>query len=399
MKRKILIVLTKSPFPAIDGTRERILNEIQDLQNDFELHLLIIGNETIKEFSIERLLSLGIKSIKTFKIKKSTSYSQSALALFSKHPLQSIYFWNKKAYQWLQNQSKEFHAICFHTVRFGRYIIKMSQDKHSSQLLLSFNDAISLNYIDAAKKAKGIWKYIYKIEAQRLKEYELKLLPLVDKSSITTERDRDFIINNWNNQIKKEAPKIEIIRNGIKDELFSYNHHPENRNLVFMGNLSYLPNKQGLKFFIKNILPLICAERKDVKLIIIGKLSKEIFAKIPNCIPLGFVDNPYEIIRKQALFINPADFGAGVPTKAITAMAIGIPVISTRTNAQGISGVEENNNIFIMDYTNIRRSADAIIKILDNEYLMNKVGTAGKKLIESTYKRSANYIDLKKFFE
>lgn len=398
--KKILFVLTRSPYPAIDGTRERILNEISNLCSDFELDLLIIGNEAISASQREFLINLGVKKLNTVKISKIKSYANALFSLLSPLPLQSSYFYSQKAYSLLKKIAPEYFAIHFHTIRFGQYISKLKNNKvcPSTRLLLAYNDAISLNYQDAAIKAKGLWKYIYKIEANRISPYETKLLSIADGFSVVSTRDRDHIINNWQKKHpKKNAPVIKVIRNGIKDEIFNNNYNPQNNNLVFIGNLLYPPNKQGLKFFCENIFPLIILARPSTKLTIIGKGSKEHFSNYKNCEALGFVDNPFPILTTQALFISPADFGAGVPTKSLLAMAIGLPVVSTATNAQGIDGIVNNENIYLIDYKQLQTSTDIIIKALDNIDYRNKIGRAGKELMEKKYKQSLNYPTLKSF--
>lgn len=398
--KKILLVLTRPPYPAIDGTRERILNEISNLCSDFELDLLIIGNENLNTDQQKFLIDLGVKTITSIKMSKIKSYINALLSLPTSLPIQSSYFYSQKAYNLLKKIAPEYFAIHFHTLRFGQYISKLKSDKvcPSTRLLLAYNDAISLNYQDAAVKAKGVWKYIYKIEASRISPYETKLLSMADGFSVVSARDRNHIVSNWQKKYpNQQAPTIEVIRNGIKDEVFNNNYNPQNNNLVFIGNLLYPPNKQGLKFFCENIFPLIITAHPNTKLTIIGKGSLEHFSNYQNCEPMGFVDNPFPILTTQALFISPADFGAGVPTKSLLAMAIGLPVVSTATNAQGIDGIIDNENICLIDYKQVKVSADIIIKALDNIDYRNKIGRAGKELMEQKYKQSLNYPTLENF--
>ena len=398
--KKILLIITRPPYPAIDGTRERILNEISNLCLDFKLDILIIGNESLSVSQHDFLINLGVKTITSIRITKVQSYTNSLLSLPSSLPIQSSYFYSQKAYKLLKKIAPKYFAIHFHTLRFGKYISKLKSDQvcPSTRLLLAYNDAISLNYQNAVIKAKGVWKYIYKLEANRISPYETKLLSIADGFSIVSARDRNHIISNWQKKYpKQKAPTIEVIRNGIKDEIFNNNYNPQNNNLVFIGNLLYPPNKQGLKFFCENIFPLIIAARPNTKLTILGKGSKEYFSNYQNCKPLGFVDNPFPILTTQALFISPADFGAGVPTKSLLAMAIGLPVISTANNAQGIDGIIDNENICLINYKEIQKSANRIIKAIDNTDYRYKISKAGKELIEQKYKQSLNYPALKNF--
>lgn len=400
MKTKILYVLTRPPFPASDGTRERILGELQALNQDFNIDLLIISDEDVKISTIEKLNQIGITDITVFKLKKINRYRRSLFSLFSKYPLQSAYFYNPKAYRWLEKHAANYAVVHFHTLRFGFYIESLKNKKicPNTRLLLCFNDAISLNYHNAGQKAKGLWQIIYKIETDRIKKYEIKLLTIADGFSIVSARDRDYILNNWQNIYPKlKIPTINIIRHGINDALFAYNYRPQNNNLVFIGNLMYPPNCQGLSFFCRKIWPEILKQKPSSKLIIIGRGGEKIFDRYPGIEALGFIENPYLLMTRQAMFISPADFGAGVPTKSLLAMALGLPVISTANNAAGIEEVTDGKNICLIDYQKSQLAAGKIIAALNDEVYRKKIGTGGKELVNKKYKQSNNYFFLKTF--
>lgn len=400
MKTKILYVLTRAPFPMVDGTRERIMGELDLLSHDFDIDLLIITSENITNNTVEKLKQIGVNEVIIFNIHSYHAYLNSFLTLFTNKPLQSSYFYNAKAYKWLENNEKNYKTIYFHTLRFGRYIDKLKKNriKSTCRLLLGFNDAISLNYKDAGIKAKGLWKVIYKIESNRIKNYELKLLTIVDSASIINKRDRDYILHNWHKNLPKlTKPKIHVIRHSICDDLLSYNYHPENNNLVFIGNLKYPPNRQGLDFFCSQLWPGIIKEIKNIKLIVIGRDGEKFSSEYPNVEALGFVDDPYQIMIKQAAFISPADFGAGVPSKTLLAMSLGLPVISTYNNAAGIEEIANDVNICLIDYKNPEESISKIINAIKNEKYRLKIGREGKKIIINNYLQSNNYNILKSF--
>ena len=402
MKNKILFILTRPPYPAVDGTRERILGELKSLSTDFQIDLLIISNEELAEKAKTYLRDLSSGEIFYFKLPKIKSYLNCLAGLFSSRPLQSAYFYNKSALDWLTMNARKYQALHFHTLRFGPYLkhLRTHEIYDNTDLLLCFNDAISLNYRDAQKKAKGLWKLIYSIETERVKNYELEMFKLADRFSIVSERDKEYIQKNWQEKYpNKETPSIQVIRHGIEDELFNYHYQPETENLVFIGNLLYPPNRQGLLFFCDNILPGIIKAKPNSKLLIIGRGGKEFFSRRSNVEPLGFVDDPYLLMTKQAVFISPADFGAGVPTKSLLAMALGLPVISTQNNAMGIEGILDGENICLIDYKEPKKATKKIIELLDDEIQMKMIANDGNELVFNKYLQSINYPALKNFIQ
>lgn len=400
MKPKILFVLTRSPYPAVDGTRERILGELKALKSDFQINLLIITDEIISTSDKNTLQYEIDGEVFIFKLTKIGCYFHSFINLLSHNPLQSGYFYSRKANNWLKINGHTYKSIHFHTLRFGRYISYLKKYKNcpESRLLLCFNDAISLNYKDAQIKAKGLWRLIYKIETNRIKNYELKMLKIADDFSIVSERDKQYIESNWKMKYKNQIiPIIQVIRSGIEDAIFNFNYKPQTNNFVFIGNLFYPPNRQGLSFFCNNIWPEILKRKPETKFLIIGRGGEEFFNNIPKVEILGFVDKPYQLMTEQALFISPAVFGAGVPTKSLLAMALGLPVISTIINAAGIEGVIDGQNICLIDYTKPQLAVNKIINILEDEKYRKNIGSAGKELVFQKYRQSVNYFQLRSF--
>ena len=398
---KILYVLTRPPHPATDGTRVRILGELEMLSKDFIVDILLISTEKINNKSKSFLIDLGINKIHYFKLSKLFCYYRSFLTLFTDQPLQSRYFFNSKAIDWLKTRAPLYQAIYFHTIRLGGYLASLKANKTCPQtkLIMGFNDAISLNYQAASRKASGAWKIIYKIETERIKNYELDMLNCADDFSIVAQRDYNHLRNNWlKHKAPENFPEIHIIRNGIDDELFKYNYAPNNKNLVFMGNLLYPPNRQGLKIFLKNIWPLILKVHPETKFTIIGKGGYQYFYNYKNIKTLGYVEKPYELLIKQSLFISPENFGAGVSTKSLVAMSLTMPVVANADNAIGIDGVKDGENICLINYIDYKKDADKIINALNNENYCKRIGLSGKQLVQKLYSRKNNYPDFKNLF-
>ena len=286
----------------------------------------------------------------------------------------------------LVKKIKDYDVLYFHTIRFSKYINKIIKDNKAliNKIILDYNDAISLNYSIAKRMATGIWKIIYQIEESRVKKCELHLADKLKNFLIITKRDKEFIKNNWEKQNKNNFPEIQTLKYGVTlDNL--YLHSPENKNIIVIGNMAYPPNKQGVQIFIKKIWPEIIKEEKNSSLIIAGKDSDKLTSIDNNIIGLGFVDDVKDLISKQAIFLNPVNFGAGISTKALLAMSIGIPVISTQMGMAGIEESEDGINFLLFDYTDIKKSSKKIIDAINEKIDVKKIGENGKKIIKENY--------------
>lgn len=106
---------------------------------------------------------------------------------------------------------------------------------------------------------------------------------------------------------------------------------------VFLGKWSRADNLDGVKWFIKEVTPLI-TKKTNIK--IIGKNFPVKILDIENSNVsfevLGFVDNPYSIIANAKAMLAPLFTGAGIKVKVIESLACGTPVIGTDIAFEGI---------------------------------------------------------------
>lgn len=396
-KPRLLFFITRTPWPAIDGTRERLLGELKALAPFFQIDLFITSDEKLEPAAKQALAEILNGQIFYFYQKKPQRYLRVLTHLFSRRPLQVVYFYSKNVFRELKKIAPDYQLFYCHTLRATKYFneLKFFLPDIGNRTILDFNDAISLNYQAAGAEARGFWKLIYLWEKKRIKNYELKLLHDFENFSIITAPDRDWLYSNWLKKYGSPCPKqITILRYGVNDDFLNYLYTPTASNLVFIGNLAYPPNRQGLELFCRVIWPLVIKNKPDSKLLIIGRGDKKTFSNYPNVELLGFLPNPYELMAKQAAFLNPITFGAGISTKTILAMALGLPVISTAIGVAGIEKISDQKNVVLIDYHKPLLAAETILALLNNQAQRLELSHNEKELVRSSYSQSKNNEDL-----
>ena len=113
------------------------------------------------------------------------------------------------------------------------------------------------------------------------------------------------------------------------------------RGLIFVGNLANPTNIEGLRWFLKNIMPMLVARLQGVTITIIGGGKWP----IPEIKPtekyirfLGWL--PWEHMRQELnaakVFVSPIVVSTGVNTKNSLAMSNGVPLVTTAIGAAGL---------------------------------------------------------------
>jgi glycosyltransferase involved in cell wall biosynthesis len=152
-----------------------------------------------------------------------------------------------------------------------------------------------------------------------------------------------------------------------------------------MGNLRYPPNQDAVEYFCEYIWPPLKAKVPDVGFVVIGSGKEALEKRYPDISFTGFHGNPYKLIAECSVFVAPTRFGAGVQTKLLEAMAVGVPVVTTPLGVRGILGAQDGKNIFVIDEKKPDEWVRVLSGLLSDTSVAMRVGDEAKRLIESRH--------------
>lgn len=377
--KEILFLLTRPPYPANDGTKIKILTNILDaVRGECKCTLAIISDVPPDAAAIA-YLEKEYGNVRYFYRSRLRRISSAVWGWLCGYPLQVGFFYSSSVARELRKYFKDADVIYAHTLRFGKYIEELPENTQK-KVLLDFNDAISFNYHTARQYAHGFWRYVYAIEESRVRRYEKKLLSHPFHFSIVCEADRNYL--------SSDVP-ITVIRHGISDKLLEYqNNHTGNGNLVFLGNMFYPPNADSIRW-LGQFLEKYSFDGLSGSILDVGGRTPEVLSRsFPNVSFVGFVDDLSSFIIRHRIFVAPLHFGAGVQTKVLEAMALGMPVVTSPIGARGIDGAKNGENIFIVNMKDEAAWQCVIVMLLNDQALRMRVGEAARDLIRAQYTAS-----------
>jgi polysaccharide biosynthesis protein PslH len=116
---------------------------------------------------------------------------------------------------------------------------------------------------------------------------------------------------------------------------------PVGADLVFVGSMDWLPNVDGVLYFVREILPLIRRHRPDCSLAIVGRTPPPSITELAEhdsrIHVTGTVPDIRPYLWNAAVSIVPLRIGGGTRLKIYEAMAARIPVVSTSIGAEGLA--------------------------------------------------------------
>jgi glycosyltransferase involved in cell wall biosynthesis len=157
-------------------------------------------------------------------------------------------------------------------------------------------------------------------------------------------------------------------------------------DLVFVGSMDWMPNVDGVQFFVREILPLIRRERPECTLTVVGRVPPpEILAlaRSDNRIRVtGTVPDIRPFLWGSRVSIVPLRVGGGTRLKIYESMAAGVPVVSTTVGAEGLD-VTHPCNIRLADTAG--SFAAECLQLVNDAPARGRMADAGLHLVTSRF--------------
>src|SRR5262245_38683511 len=152
---------------------------------------------------------------------------------------------------------------------------------------MQFADLDSFKWQQYAARTRGPLKWVYNLEARRLRLFECQIAASFTHSLLCTELERrDF------EQLIPHAP-VSVIGNGVDLEFFRSSGCIKNpSSMIFTGVMNYWPNVDAMLWFCYEILPKIRQQVPDANIIICGShptASVRRLGRIPGVRVTGWV--------------------------------------------------------------------------------------------------------------
>ena len=186
------------------------------------------------------------------------------------------------------------------------------------------------------------------------------------------------------------AQRVVIVPNGVATQVIRPvagdpgARAPGRPTLVFVGLLGYSPNADAVTHLVRDILPLIHAQRPDVHLQAIGDGASAELLRLagPHVEFTGRVPDVRPFIAAADVVVVPLRLGSGTRLKILEALALGRPVVTTTIGAEGLDLVD-GQHVLISDGPTA--FAAAVDRFLGDDRLAAQIAERGRALVERSY--------------
>lgn len=135
-------------------------------------------------------------------------------------------------------------------------------------------------------------------------------------------------------------PNVSAIDTAVDTDYFAPRPAAEvPERVAFVGSMDWLPNQDGVQWFVREVWPKVRTAHQGATFHIIGRnppAAVQALAKEPGVEVLGAVPDVRPHLAEAAVVVVPLLVGGGTRLKIYEAMAMGRPVVSTAIGAEGL---------------------------------------------------------------
>ncbi|MBV9923428.1 MAG: glycosyltransferase [Acidobacteria bacterium] len=235
-------------------------------------------------------------------------------------------------------------------------------------------DTVDLHFVRLAREAKLTGDAALAREAERYRRLETRLARESDQVWFASSTDMDVMA--------REAP-------GVPSVVIPTIHRPraagppfeEREHLLFVGNFRHRPNEDGVRFFIREVLPKVREELPGVELLLVGDGAPEEFSRLASegVRALGYVPDVEPLFARARVFVAPIRFGAGIKGKIGEALAHAVPLVTTNVGSEGMS-LRDGEEALIADTA--EAFAAAVVRLYRDEELWRRLASHAHAHVE-----------------
>jgi glycosyltransferase involved in cell wall biosynthesis len=246
--------------------------------------------------------------------------------------------------------------------------------------------------VEADSKLK---KWYFQLLAKRISSIEKRINKSVDALVAISNPDKDwFTSNNFHN------PSITIPAGYFPNKKVFDTEIYENPTICYIGALDWLPNTEGLLWFIDWVWPRIQSEIPNIEFHIAGRNAPEELAERliieRNIIFHGQVADSAEFLSKFPIMVVPLLSGSGIRVKIIEGMFLNKAIIATSIAAKGIEA-NPGEQILIADSPEV--FAISVCNLVKSPEMITKIAKEGQKFASENYDATNLAYKLTQFYK
>ena len=378
---KILWVNANFLHPTTKGGQIRTLEMLKRLHDRHEVHYAAFADDAEPEGPARA----GEYSTKSYPVKRTLPkrgspafFGQVAAGAFSQVPVAVGRFYSpemEKLVARLQATERFDCMVCDFLVSAVHF------PKLEEAVLFQHNVESMIWKRHAEHAPDAMRRWFFSVQAKRMLRYEEQCCRRAGYVIAVSPLDAQMMRDMYG------VGHVSDISTGVDLDYFAPRASDQKRHdLVFVGSMDWMPNIDGVQYFVREVLPLIRAKRPECSLAVVGRKPdssiQALAAADPQITITGTVPDVRPYLWNSALSLVPLRIGGGTRLKVYESMAARTPVVSTTIGAEGLVW-EDGMNIAIGDTP--ESFADRCLALLEDRDARARMAENGWSLVSSRF--------------
>ena len=237
--------------------------------------------------------------------------------------------------------------------------------------------AVDLHFMREQREAEIKQNQVQLNQAAALRAIELDLFARSDAAIVVSAHEFDLL--------RELVPAAAIHRIPILRET-------PNRSLkfglrsdiVFLGGYDHRPNVDGVKWFVREVWPILQSKGFPHRFIIAGsRVPADIAALASDNIEVrGYVEDLALLFSTCRISVAPLRYGAGIKGKIVSSLSYCVPVVATSIAAEGMT-LRHGENILIADAPDV--IAAEIMRLYSDDGLWQSIASSGYLAFQNNF--------------
>ena len=384
----ILYLCHRFPFPPKRGGKIRPFNMIRHLGEQGHAVTVCSLSRSPQEAAEGQGIAPHCAAFTMGQVREPLQFARMVARLPLPEPSSMGYFYSPDLARQVRAllAGQRWDLIFVHCSSVAQYV------EHVSDVpkILDFGDMDSQKWLDYAKLKPFPLSLGYRLEGLKMLAAEKRLARRFDLCTATTRAEWQTLQGYGTGAATAWFP------NGVDAGYFCPDdggHDPE--TISFVGRMDYYPNIECMQRFCAQVWPLLRQARPALRLLIVGADPRPevlALAGLPGVTVTGSVPDVRPHVRRSVVNVAPLAIARGTQNKILEAMAMGVPVVTTRLAAGGVDA-EADQHLLVADTP--AETVAAILRIVNDPAERARLAQAGRArmLSHHAWPRSMQRLD------
>jgi glycosyltransferase involved in cell wall biosynthesis len=378
---RVLMVTQLLPYPLDNGSRIRNYYLVRHLSQRHRVTLVSFVREAGEEAFAGELRPF-CEAVHTVRVRRSHLRDpwHFARSLATREPFLVARDWSRAMARLLQRlqQDHSFDVVHVWPVTMAPYALAMSGIRR----VVDCDDVKATLVARMAKEMPWWMRGLARLEARGFSRYEPHVVGRVDRALVVSEVDRRCL-----EDLGAPPERLSVVPIGVETDIPGIRRESEAPPAILhVGSLHYLPNREGLRWFLREIFPRVEEWLPRCRLYIVGaEPPPDLWDWARNnsrIVVVGHAPELQPYLEKACLLAVPLRSGSGMRVKILEAFARGIPVVTT---TMGYEGIEATPGEHLLAADDAAGFAASVVRLATDGLLARRLTGNARRLVKEKY--------------